>query len=303
MEILEFPEKSNTFDSATVATVIAIIKNTLPEEDHKFKISYNNNKNNLTNSVRINLGKKDIESISNDLSIPININVKELELIRKIHRGHGTLNDQIDIRAGDIDQTLHKKFMTSNKTETRMAVGRNIDKYSIDLVSSQENRYCKLDELLESLTENRKRILLGEYSHARIGLLGISNMGSSTRLKAAYVPANTILGNSVNAIRRKKTTYSYNFFLALLNSTLMNWRFKKTSSNNNINNYEVEQLPVPDRKSELSIELDNLVDRIIDVKNKDRHGDIDEIESEINKIIYNLFDLNQEEVSVIESQK
>jgi len=33
--------------------------------------------------------------------------------------------------------------------------------------------------------------------------------------------------------------------LALFNSRILEWRFKITSSNNNINGYEVEALPVP----------------------------------------------------------
>ena len=32
----------------------------------------------------------------------------------------------------------------------------------------------------------------------------------------------------------------------LLNSSLLNWRFKVTSSNNHINNYEIDDLPVVD---------------------------------------------------------
>jgi len=34
-----------------------------------------------------------------------------------------------------------------------------------------------------------------------------------------------------------------------LNSELLNWRFKITSSNNHINNYELDELPVVDLES------------------------------------------------------
>jgi len=39
--------------------------------------------------------------------------------------------------------------------------------------------------------------------------------------------------------------FSPYFGLALLNSWLLNWRFKLTSSNNNVNAYEIDALPVP----------------------------------------------------------
>lgn len=31
---------------------------------------------------------------------------------------------------------------------------------------------------------------------------------------------------------------------AILNSSLLNWRFKITSTNNHINNYELDELPI-----------------------------------------------------------
>ena len=35
------------------------------------------------------------------------------------------------------------------------------------------------------------------------------------------------------------------FLGGLLNSTLLEWRFRLTSSNNHVNNYEIDDLPVP----------------------------------------------------------
>ena len=57
------------------------------------------------------------------------------------------------------------------------------------------------------------------------------------------------LGNSVNYLRLKPNVdYDLGFFCALLNSQLIEWRFRLTSSNNNVNNYEIDALPLREIK-------------------------------------------------------
>lgn len=44
--------------------------------------------------------------------------------------------------------------------------------------------------------------------------------------------------------------------MGILNSTLIDWYFKLTSSNNHINNYEIDNFPIPvtySRKADISI--------------------------------------------------
>lgn len=51
-------------------------------------------------------------------------------------------------------------------------------------------------------------------------------------------------GNSCNYISAEETVLKKMYIL--LNSSLLNSRFKVTSSNNHINNYEIDDLPVVD---------------------------------------------------------
>ena len=55
---------------------------------------------------------------------------------------------------------------------------------------------------------------------------------------------NDILGNSCNYITVPDALL--NKVYVLLNSALLNWRFKITSTNNHINNYELGELPIID---------------------------------------------------------
>ena len=47
----------------------------------------------------------------------------------------------------------------------------------------------------------------------------------------------------------------------------------------------------------------NNVNEILKIKNKNSNADISEIEGEIDKIVYELYDLSEEEINIIENGK
>ena len=47
----------------------------------------------------------------------------------------------------------------------------------------------------------------------------------------------------------------------------------------------------------------NKVDEILKIKNKNSSEDVHEIEEEIDKIVYKLYDLTEEEINIIENGK
>jgi hypothetical protein len=93
----------------------------------------------------------------------------------------------------------------------------------------------------------------------RVVQTGIVNMEASRRLVATEVPAGVYLGNSVNywvprENRKVSKTALRGYLLGLLNSTPLEWRFRLTSSNNNINLYEVRTLPLPQLETQISLQ-------------------------------------------------
>ncbi|MBA7630829.1 hypothetical protein ES703_38354 [subsurface metagenome] len=72
-------------------------------------------------------------------------------------------------------------------------------------------------------------------------------MALQDRLKAAIVPPNVVVGNSCNGIAcRFQESVSHNlcFALCLLNSQLLEWYFRLFSTNNHINTYQLEDIPI-----------------------------------------------------------
>ena len=47
-------------------------------------------------------------------------------------------------------------------------------------------------------------------------------------------------------------------------------------------------------------EIEGLVDEILKIKSKNSNEDVSEIEGEIDKIVYELYDLTEEEVGIVE---
>ena len=90
-------------------------------------------------------------------------------------------------------------------------------------------------------------------------------MDSARRLKAALVPKGVFLGDMTNSIVSRGVPLDY--LLGVLNSRLLNWRFKLTSTNNYISARELESLPVP--IIDFSAVDDSSVQEFVDAVRKD----------------------------------
>ena len=101
-------------------------------------------------------------------------------------------------------------------------------------------------------------------------------MAKSQRLKFVKLNGPYVLANSCNYISTRGDRKQLAKLLFLLNSKLLDWRFKATSTNNHINNYEIDQLPI--------IELEKITPEMLRLKGADKE-----------ECVCNLYDLNQKE--------
>src|SRR5690606_21500034 len=138
---------------------------------------------------------------------------------------------------GELDLTLFKSYIKNEKTDFKLIKGNNIQKFF--LKDLEDNLYVSDDfisKTKKSIYINRKRIACPQ----------ISNQKSAIRIKFSLINENQILGNSCNFISVEDNVLGYNiyYFLALFNTEIINWFFKKFNSNNHIGNYEISQFPV-----------------------------------------------------------
>ena len=90
------------------------------------------------------------------------------------------------------------------------------------------------------------------------------------------------------------------YVCAILNSTLIDWLFRITSTNNHLNMYELVTLPIPQTSKENIAPIINLVDKILQIKRVDADANTSVIEAEIDKLVYQLYGLTEEETAIVE---
>lgn len=152
---------------------------------------------------------------------------------------------------GELDVTLNKSSINSQKNSYPLVRGKHISYYTLD--TNGINEYVDQDFI--DKCSKRKFI-----ENERIACQQIANINKERRVSFVYMPKNYVLGNSCNFMSVSPNDNNFDLFalLGIMNSKLINWLFKLTSSNNHINNYELDLLPIPINSKEIK-EISNLV--------------------------------------------
>ena len=95
------------------------------------------------------------------------------------------------------------------------------------------------------------------------------------------------------------------FIACLFNSALINWYaykfiFCSAIRTMDFDNYYVGKIPVPAIDSRQQSPIIHLADQILAIKHVDPDADTSSLENVINQIVYSLYDLNPEEIAIVE---
>lgn len=228
------PEK-NTFINAQQALTAILIDKSVHCENRLTSIckSYLS-----TNEQSTMLELKKIANKENGYNILL-LDKKELELLESMSK-HPRIKDLsfiVNLR-GELDLTANKSAISSQKTVYKMLRGRNIAYYKMTGLEE-----CDHVEPKFVAKSNKSSYIQND----RLACQQISNIAKERRLTFVKIPANYVLANSCNFITIIDNEYDLdlNYIYGLLNSKLLNWFFKVHSSNNHINNYEIDNFPVP----------------------------------------------------------
>lgn len=174
-------------------------------------------------------------------------------------------------KRGELDLSLFRDYITLEPTNLRLVRGNML---SGDSINDVNHEYVKP----EFLDKKSSDYMTNDHGKKRLVCQQISNQLQNVRLKFVECQKNDVLGNSCNYITVSEELIPR--MKVLLNSALLNWRFKVTSSNNHINNYELDELPI--------IELSLITDEILKQ---------DEVKQ--NRAICSLYGLRKEETNFI----
>lgn len=183
---------------------------------------------------------------------------QEQYALRHQMRAHPTIKSLEYIRnlRGELDLTLNKESISTIDTGYRLIRGRHIGYYT--MVDVLEKEYVSTD----FVEKTSKRSCIEK---SRLVCQQIVNMAKKRRISFTLIPANCVIGNSCNfvVVDENQDDVDMFFLMGVLNSSLIDWYFKLTSSNNHINNYEIDNFPIPvsyQKKASISTLVRQLVD-------------------------------------------
>jgi len=273
-EIILLPESAKTFTGVHQAFAILILDYKKKENKKILKLGKIKNRTDLSKVKFDEINFTDIKKLFPiDLNIPI-LTAKEMNLFIHLKK-FPILKDNKNIinKRGEIDLTIYKKIISIG--QKKLIKGKNIEEYSLknDFERIDVKKYYKQSKDVNKFIDNR-----------RLACQQISNIDSSKRLKFSEINPGFLLGNSLNflAFNNKNDNFFYGIY-AICNSILLDWFFKVTSSNNHINNYQIDLFPLP--KNEKKIENLGIFLRKVFLKNKNLKN-----RNLLENIILNIYD-------------
>ncbi len=155
------------------------------------------------------------------------------------------LGDICTMRVGDVDQTFYRNCMADEDTGCLLARGMHVVPFHLDVRPLPGKERFLREEMFLEMKGANAATCRERANQWRVVQLGIRNMHSLPRLVAAIAQPGVYLGNSLNAYVPMEGI-SLEYLAGLLNSSLLDWLFRATSGNNNINLHEMRRLPIPD---------------------------------------------------------
>jgi Alw26I/Eco31I/Esp3I family type II restriction m6 adenine DNA methyltransferase len=305
IRIDSFPErddhKRRVFEAVKMSVcILAAVKNKLT--DYSFKLHVWESKE-MEKGYSVDYEVSEIHKIdSNSYQIPL-LKSEEKSLFSKLY-SHP--HAPISCIEGELNMTFHKDYFTQDPDKPKIIKGAAVQRYRLtDNLSQGEIAYLDKVKYLRDFGSSKKS---QHFKNDRLAMQGITGVDDNRRLIMALVPSGMFCANSCNYILSNSSNYSLYFLLGLFNSKLMNWLFKKTSTNSNVNCYEIENLPVPqinNKNKALVTMVESLIDELlskeIDLNNSSSFEIIMNTDTQIDKLIYDLYDLSDDETAIVEA--
>ncbi|MGL2642068.1 DUF7149 domain-containing protein [Helicobacter pylori] len=292
---VEFNKKQKLFSNVIQGVCILEFLKDRPSKEHAFKIAINN--------TQIQMNQIQYEQIKQDeilkffplYEIPL-IKSGEMEIIRKIKTDKILLRDLLEKSLQGNINTIHLKDIQDQKeTNGRIYKGANCHRYFLDT----QYLFAKDNQITQQIFEKN-------YYQNIIVTQNITGTSDAYRIHANLIEVKNqemLFLDTCNLSYCKEREHA-KFLVGLLNSRLLDWLFRKTSTNNHVNLYELEALPIPQITKSNQPTADKITDgtkQILALKEKDPKANTQKLEKEIDALVYQLYNLTDEEIKIIEN--
>ncbi|GAA7211467.1 hypothetical protein Kyoto84A_05580 [Helicobacter pylori] len=291
---VEFNKKQKLFSNVIQGVCILEFLKDRPSKEHAFKIAINN--------TQIQMNQIQYEQIKQDeilkffplYEIPL-IKSGEMEIVRKIKTDKILLRDLLEKSLQGNINTIHLKDIQDQKeTNGRIYKGANCHRYFLDT----QYLFAKDNQITQQIFEKN-------YYQNIIVTQNITGTSDSYRIHANLIKVKNqemLFLDTCNLLYCKEREHA-KFLVGLLNSRLLDWLFRKTSTNNHVNLYELETLPIPQitkSSQPTARKITDCAEAILVLKEKDPKANTQKLEKEIDALVYQLYSLTDEEIKTIE---
>ena len=295
LRVDSFPERDNVklrvFESAKMSVGILLLEKVINDNTrfcvHIWKDKY------MNQGQLLNIYKGDIKSIFPDeLIIPICNDVNWSILIKMKMLSEYSIQAQ----AGEIDMTKYKTNFSENSSgKQRVITGAQVLRYYLtDFPSQEKVLYLNFNEV--KLSESR----IKDYLNERIAMQRITGVDSKIRIIATMIPSFAFCANSTNYISSNKNDVNLYYLLGIINSKLLNFYFKQTSTNTNVTGKEIAKFPIILSNPILKERIEQLSEAIL--TRKESSSDTNSYEHNIDVLVYKLYNLSFNEVKVVDPE-
>lgn len=224
--------------------------------------------------------------------------IKEKELFEKIESVHRRLGEVISFSRG-IKTSNDKRFIKNtlqNNDCKKVFRGRNIKAYSLNWNGEYVwYRPDLMKEKIGSLPHSK------EFFEAPEKLI-TQRVNSSMQLLVAYDNEQNYFLDTTNVSRYDSWDKSINLMCicGILNSKLINVWYSKKYRMPTIGGYELESIPIPQLSEVEQNKITAIVSEILILKKEDPQFDTSIMENEIDRLVYELYGLTEEEIAIVE---
>jgi len=217
------------------------------------------------------------------------------------------------VTRGEINQTVYRRFISSDSSGARLLKGVEIGPFCLrERLSQGKREWFDEDSFLR---EHEPRAIVQEE---RIATQRITGVDKALRIVATIVSPPTYFADSTNSIcRTRDSSYALGYLLGLLNSRLFQWRFRLTSTNNNVGTNELDCLPIRTLDFSDANDVECHKRMVAEVarmrqlhvalaKARTPHHRtstqrrITATDSRINRLVYELYGLTDDEIAIVE---
>ncbi|VXD24530.1 Genome sequencing data, contig C321 [Planktothrix serta PCC 8927] len=246
-QVNAFPQKDDPnrriFRKAKLPTCIIIFSNSLNNQPIKITVHPGNLLEEISGEFYCSL--TEIEALDdNNLPIPLLSSTEEVQVLRRfnIQNQIQKVKNICSTYQGEINETTMNNLISKNPNSgCRILRGGNIQRYEfIPQPKQGMTKYLNVTAYYQQMGGNR----IIHTLQPRIGYQRNAALDSWKRLIFTPLPTPCYCFDSVSYFLIENNHSAFTL-LALLNSNLLEWRFRLTSTNNHISISEIAALPIP----------------------------------------------------------